>query len=48
LASASLILPVAASPVVLLAGCENDPVVRVYHTDHLGSAQVVTDWSGNL
>jgi len=47
-AGLSVVLLVATSPVVLLAGCENDPVVRVYHTDHLGSAQVVTDWSGNV
>jgi RHS repeat-associated protein len=47
-ASLSVVLLVASAPVVLLAGCENDPVVRVYHTDPLGSAQVVTDWRGNV
>jgi RHS repeat-associated protein len=47
-ASLSVVLLAASFPVVLLSGCPNDPVVRVYHTDHLGSAQVVTDWNGNI
>ena len=47
-ASLSVVFLTATSPVVLLAGCGTDPVVRVYHVDHLGSAQVVTDWSGNV
>jgi hypothetical protein len=42
-ASVSLVFLTASLPVVLLAGCGSDPTVRVYHVDHLGSTQVVTD-----
>ena len=47
-ASLSVVFLLASSPVVLLAGCGSDPPVRLYHGDHLGSTQVVTDWSGNI
>jgi RHS repeat-associated protein len=46
-ASLSIVFLTASSPVVLLAGCGGDPAVRVFHTDRLGSTQVVTDWNGN-
>jgi RHS repeat-associated protein len=47
-ASVSIIFLTATAPVVLVSGCGPSPTVRVYHTDHLGSTQVVTDWGGAI
>ncbi len=47
-AAISVLLVAGSAPVVGVAGCGYDPIVRHYHLDRLGTTQVVTDYSGNI
>jgi RHS repeat-associated protein len=44
----SILLIAGSAPVVMVAGCGFDPIVRHYHLDRLGTTQVVTDYNGNI
>jgi RHS repeat-associated protein len=47
-ASLTVVFLSASFPVVIVAGCGAPPPVRIFHVDHLGSTQALTDYDGNL